>query len=221
MDFRSPSTVLAYGKGMSKKNLPDHVKADTTFVAVAHDYFAYMVPVQSALGSMGLCTSLMKVQEQLKVFTGAFEDIRGLGIGVVESKANKLKSRERQRQADLASYNFLLQQKFYGIHQPLYQFLLEGKFATVKRCWWVDTDGDVQLHRSAIPSRMSPEREVVYDLADPTQIFEFFLVVVNTLQHLPEAYWKSVYEFQTEVVTGKWQERQVSKSNLARLNAGE
>jgi hypothetical protein len=122
-----------------------------------------------------------------------------------------------QNQADIASACALYQQQFFGIHLPVYQLLFEGNTTHVMRCWWEERGNDFAYFRTYPESPI--RKEPAFDLTQPAEILELFLIIVNIMKHLPEIYGKSATKFREDVVSGEWIKNQRTKSYFAELNA--
>jgi hypothetical protein len=108
-------------------------------------------------------------------------------------------------QAYIASVGALIQQEYFGMRLPLYQIVLEGSLATILRCFWVEEDGVSRFYRTITYSPAWPNGHY-FDLKRPAQMLECFLIVVNIMKCLPEVYGKAAFDFQSKVLSGRFQE---------------
>jgi hypothetical protein len=217
----APRTPIVYDANMSgvmTKDMSKSAEAGLVCVATLAEPHKFVQPIELALSNNNI-GALLDFQDQCD-FMRRGNNGCYLPIIILRSNINAKKFHVCQHQTNVTSAGALLQQKSFDIHLPLYQLLFQQNTARIMRCWWCEFEDDgrtrTQLFSSPIPSPESPGG-MAFDLSRPTEMLKFFLLVVDMLQYLPEAYWNSAFGFQRKVVSGKWPE-QIPE---ARLNTGE
>jgi hypothetical protein len=208
--------------GLTIKVSPERVKVDAVCVTAFNAPTRFLLPVERALLQAASIPDHRNFHLQRNIILERGKELDCFFPIIIHDATRDGKSFETCRNlADIASAGAMLQHYFFGIRLPSYQVLFEGNTASLMRCWWSEKDGVVQFNRSSVPSPVSPDEPLIFDISRPPQMLELFLIVVNILKYLTEMYSKAAFEFPKSIFSEDWQKRRLTVANLERFNSDE
>lgn len=110
------------------------------------------------------------------------------GFFTMQAKSRSSDMKAARNLADMAAVAMLRHQSSLNICLPVYQMLAEGKTVALRHSWWEKKKDDSGLNLYSFGAHLREGPVQTYDMTNPVDALELFIVLVNIFSCLPKSY---------------------------------